>query len=130
MALSKDQILGADDMETRIEDVPEWGGKVNIRSLSGTERNAYEQSCIRFNGDNAVPNLANLHAKLLARCMVDDDGERLFSDADIMELGKKSSQVLNRLFDVASDMSGLNEKDVKNLAGNSEAAQSGDSTSD
>lgn len=130
MALSKDQIVAASDRDTKTVEVPEWGGEVVLRTMSGTERNAYEQSLIRYQGDNVTPNMANIHAKLLAKCIVDDNNGRLFTDAEIHELGAKSAGVLARLFDAASEMNGLNERDVKKLAGNSEAAQSGDSTSD
>ena len=130
MSLSKDAILTAEDLETRVVDVPEWGGKVNIKALSGIQRNAFEQSMIRMNGDDATPNLGNYQAKLVARCLVDDNGEPLFASAEeITELGAKSAQVLGRLFEIASEMSGLSEKDVEKLAGNSDAAQSGASTS-
>ena len=43
--------------------------------------------------------------------------------------GLKSAAALDRLFDKARHLSGLDEGDVEELAGNSDAAQSGDSTS-
>ena len=129
MPLSKDQILSAEDRETRTVSVHEWGGEVLLRTMTGTDRNAYEQSLIRVHGNQAVPNMANASAKLLARCIVGEDGERLFTEAEIVELGKKSAAVLNRLADVAAEMNGLTDEAVEDLAGNSEAAPSGAFTS-
>lgn len=130
MPLSKDQIVAAEDREVRSVPVPEWGGEVLLKTMTGTDRNAYENSLIRMQGDVAVPNMANASAKLLARCLVDEDGERLFSEAEIHELGQKSASVLSRLSEVAQEMNGLTEQAVEEAEGNSEAALSGSSTSD
>ena len=129
MPLSRDQILEAKDLETREGDVPEWGGTVLVRALSGTDRDAYEASLVQIRGKQQVPNLANIRAKLVARAVVDEDGNRLFSDADIKALGQKSAAALSRVFTVAAEMSGLDEKDIEEIEGNSDAAQSGASTS-
>lgn len=129
MPLSRDQILEAKDLETREVDVPEWGGTVLVRALSGTDRDAYEASLVQIRGKQQVPNLANIRAKLVARAVVDEDGSRLFSDADIKALGQKSAAALSRVFTVAAEMSGLDEKDIEEIEGNSDAAQSGASTS-
>lgn len=129
MPLSRDQILEAKDLETREVDVPEWGGTVLVRALSGTDRDAYEASLVQIRGKQQVPNLANIRAKLVARAVVDEDGNRLFTDADIKALGQKSAAALGRVFTVAAEMSGLDDKDIEEIEGNSDAAQSGASTS-
>lgn len=129
MALSRDQILEAKDLETREVDCPEWGGSVLVRALSGTDRDAYEASLVQIRGKQQVPNLANIRAKLVARAVVDEDGNRLFTDADIKALGQKSAAALGRVFTVAAEMSGLDDKDIEEIEGNSDAAQSGASTS-
>lgn len=127
--LSRDQILEADDLETREVAVPEWGGEVIVKALSGEERDAFELSLKQIRGDKMEPNLANARAKLVARCIVDEDGTRLFSNSDIKALGKKSAAALERVFEVAAELSGLQDGDVEEMVKNSEAAQSGDSTS-
>ena len=37
MALTREQILEADDLPTESLDVPEWGGEVLIRALNGAQ---------------------------------------------------------------------------------------------
>src|SRR4051812_29809096 len=83
MALSRDQILEAKDLETREVDCPEWGGSVLVRALSGRERDAWEASLVQMRGKQQVPQMGNVRAKLVVRCCVDENGERLFSDADV-----------------------------------------------
>ena len=38
MILNREQILAANDVKTRIVDVPEWGGSVIVRGLTSLER--------------------------------------------------------------------------------------------
>jgi hypothetical protein len=141
MLLDKDAILKAEDLTTEECDVPEWGGTVLVRALSGTERDSYESSCMQerpvldargkpIKGrTEMVRTLANVRAKLVVRCIVDSDGSRLFTDTDAAALGEKSAAPLDRVFEVAARLSRLSEEDIEELAKNSGAAQSGDSSS-
>ena len=38
----------------------------------------------------------NLRARLVARCLVDEKGERVFDASDVVKLGKKSAKVINK----------------------------------
>jgi hypothetical protein len=115
MVMDRDAILKADDLVSEVVDVPEWGGKVRVRSLTGQERDAYEQSITRRRGTSIELNLVNARAKLIALTVVDDAGARVFADDDVVELGKKNATALNRVFEVAQRLSGLTEDDVKDL---------------
>jgi len=120
--LNKSQILAAVDLPTETVDVPEWGGEVLVRGLTAAERDAFEQSVVTLNGAGKAAstkmNLSNVRAKLCALTMVDADGERLFSDAEVDALGRKSAQALQRVFDAAQRLSGLSQSDVEELAKN------------
>lgn len=125
--LTKAQILKADDLPTEVVDVPEWGGKVTVRTLTGTERDAFEESITKKKGKSFDVNMVNLRAKLCALTIVDDKGERLFTNADVVELGKKSAAVLDRIFTVAQKLNGLGKDDIEELAKNSGADPNEDS---
>lgn len=126
--LSRDAILAADDREYEVVPCPEWGGEVRLRSLTGAERDAYEQSLVQTRGKSREMNLRNARAKLVALCAVDESGNRLFTDADVNALGKKNAKPLDRLFDVARRLSGLSEDDVDRLTEDFDDAQSDAST--
>lgn len=130
--LNKDAILGADDRKSEDVDVPEWGGTVRLVGLSGAERDAYEASLVVLGpkGNAIGRNFVNMRARLVAKCLVDEDGDRLFTDSEIKDLGTKSGAVIDRLFDKAKAMSGINDDAVAVKAGNSGAAPSGGSISD
>lgn len=129
MLLTKDAILSANDLVTEDVAVPEWGGTVRVRTISGAERDAFEQAIVTRKGKNVQTNLANIRAKMVALCVVDENGQRLFADKDVLLLGTKSAAALDRVFTVAQQLAGLTDKDVDELAENLETGQSEDSTS-
>ena len=122
--LSKEQILKVKDLKTETVDVPEWGGKVKIKTLNGSERDEFEQSIVQ----GAKVKMSNLTAKLCQLTLVDNSGILLFDSSDIAGLGKKSSKALSRCYEVASRLSGLGKKDMEELEKNSGKGQSEDST--
>jgi hypothetical protein len=126
---TRDQILSADDLPVREIEVPEWGFWVRVKTLTGEERDAFEAAIVKRNGRNVTQNLANIRARLVANTVVDEAGARLFKFSDIEALGKKSALALDRVFGVASELSGLNPEDVEELAKNSASDQSDDSIS-
>jgi len=121
--LTRDEILAADDLQYQDVPVPEWGGTVLVRGLTGTDRDRFEEGMVRVRGGKKVGlRLANTRAKLLTMCLVDAEGETLFSPSDVSQLGEKSARAIERVFDVALRLSGLAPGDIEALAKNSPAA--------
>jgi hypothetical protein len=115
--LSKDQILKADDLKTIEVPVAEWGGSVLVRTLTGTERDKFEADSVTINKKGQPEqNLANMRARLVALCVVDEAGEQLFSTYDVPDLGRKSATALDRVFQRAQELNGFSEADVQELA--------------
>lgn len=108
--LSKKEIL-----ETRIElkreivNVPEWGGDVIVSEMDGTTRDRFEFTIATRDTEGKV---SNARAKLVAYCVVDEAGERIFSDEDIASLGKLPSVLLTRIAKIAQRLNGLTSADV------------------
>lgn len=127
--LSKDQIFGADDLKTVDVSVPEWGGDVRVRTLTGAERDQYEADSIRTSKGKREVNLSNLRARLVAMCAVDEAGQPLFERGDVLKLGQKSAAALERVFEAAATLNGMSDEDVEELAGNSGGGQSESSIS-
>ena len=107
--LNKAAILGQTALKTEDVSVPEWGGDVRVRELTGAERDALEMSVA--GGDKT--NLQNMRARMVAMACVDEDGNRLFSDADAVKLGKLSAAALDRVFWTAMRLSGMSAQDVQ-----------------
>ncbi len=124
--LTRDQILGADDLPTEEVQVPEWGGSVFIRSMTGTQRDKFEAQFIKAR-DSGAPLV--LRSKLAVLTVCNEKGELVFTEPDMIELGKKSAKALDRVFGASTRLSGIGEDDVKELEGNSDGAPSADSGS-
>lgn len=120
--LSRDAIKKAQDWKLEKVEVPEWGGDVYLKTLSGTERDLFEDGY-------ADQKMKNFRARFLALSLCDDNGERLYGDDEAAELGTKSSVVLNRLFDKAWALNAFRTEDVDALGNDSPSAPSDGSTS-
>lgn len=118
MLLTRDSILQAQDIQTEDVEVPEWGGTVRVRGLTGAQRDQFESSIVSLKGKRQDINMQNVRAKLVALSVVDEEGQRIFQDDDIRALGMKSAVALQRVFDVAQRLSGITEDDVEELAKN------------
>jgi len=123
--LSRDQILTAVDVRTEDVEVPEWGGTVRVRGMSGAQRDRFEAQLmdIKQAGGGGKPtsagvNSENFRAKLAAACLVDDKDEPLFTEKHVRVLGTKSGAALDRIMPVAMRLSGLSDKDATELEGN------------
>ena len=128
--LSKDDIFAVNDRKTEIVSVPEWGGEVMVRTLSGRERDEFEASTVKTNKGKQEQNYDNFRARFVALCVVDESGKRLFnSRAEIQMLGNKSVAALQRVFNKAQELNGMTEQDVEDLTESFEEAPEGDSTS-
>lgn len=106
--LTKEQILLSDDLPQEPVQVPEWGGEVQVRTMTGTDRDAFEASLIGKDG-----RLENVRARLVSLTLCDEAGVRLFSDGDIDALGQKSAKALDRVFTVAQRLNGIGTDQVE-----------------
>lgn len=115
--LSKADILGQAALPMEAVEIPEWGGTVYVKTMSGTERDAFEASHLEAQ-KSAGHILANVRARLAVQTVCDAGGARLFADDDAAELGRKHGKALDRIFDVARRLNGLRGEDVKELEKN------------
>jgi len=114
ITLSKEDILNADDLAEVIVPVPEWGGDVIVKAMTGTERDEFERSIYH----NGFKDFDNIRAKLIAMSVVDNSGKKIFTMLDITELGKKNGKALDKVFAVAKKLSGIGKQEIMALKKN------------
>lgn len=123
----RDQILAAQDTNKEAVAVPEWGLETGlfIKTLSAKDRDGWETSLVSIdpNGKARRVNMANMRARLVVRCLVDETGKRVFDDNDAEALGEKSAAVVARLFDTAQRVNALSADEVKAIEKNSVSSQ-------
>lgn len=129
--LTRDDIFRAVDVHTEVVDVPEWGGAVTVRGMTGRERDQYEQSMLVADKKGSLkPDMTDARARIVVACAIDADGNRLFADkGDVLMLSMKSAAALDRVSAVASVLSGISDRDLEDLVKNSGSDQSDDSGS-
>jgi hypothetical protein len=113
MILTRDQILGFTKLEMKTLAVPEWGDEatVIVRELTASERDEFEST---FKG-----NMNTLRAKFVSLVVVDEAGNKVFTDADIDKLGKLSGAAIDRIFWFGMELSGMKKSDAEDLVKNS-----------
>lgn len=108
--LSKEQILFANDSRTEDVSVPEWGGVVRIKEMTASARDAFEQSLL---GKDRKPSLSDARAKLAASCICDENGDLLFSQADVVSLGRKSAKALDRVVSAIQRINAMSDEELE-----------------
>lgn len=135
MALTADAMLKhAGNTSTREVHVPEWADGngddvVLVRSMTAGEFDVYSAKVSRNNADDKEPS-SHVSATLIARCVVNADGSRAFKDDQINALAQLKAGPVQNLTKAILDQSGLTDEGEKEIRGNSDAAQGGNSSSE
>ena len=103
--LTAEDILAVKDIVTVEVDVPEWGGIVRLRSMSGEEAVTYVEMLAKDKSSAAV--------KAVLMCAVKEDGTRLFTEEQLSVLKQKSLRAINRIQNVALEINGLRDEEAK-----------------
>jgi len=114
---NKADIWDVDDYVTEEVRVPEWDRNGNeasvlVRTLSGAQRDKFESSIA---GDGNKPNLKNFRARYVVQVVVDESGNRVFTDNDAERLGNKSAKAIDRIYTAAQKLNKMSADDVKEL---------------
>ncbi len=83
MAVTKSDLLKRNKRRFKLIDLP-GGGQARIRSLSSGEMRDFRRSMLNPQGKLIKSRSDNMHELLIAQCLVDDEGNRLFTDEDAM----------------------------------------------
>jgi hypothetical protein len=92
--------------------VPEWGVSVFVRTMTGTERERFEEEHLK------APD-TRFGARLMVATLSDGDGQAIFTEADIASVAETSSVVIARLIPIAMRMNALGKSDMETLEKNS-----------
>lgn len=115
MLLNRAAILTADDLKFVDVPVPEWGGEVRIRSLTGTQREAFGRSLLDAAGK---PSGEGYNLKLVAVSVVQEDGTLAFTLDDVQILGTKHAEALARVVDAVETLNKMKAGAIEAAKGN------------
>jgi hypothetical protein len=118
--LGRDDILNANDRDIERVHVPEWGGDVCYRQISGLEREQWEAEAPtrdpktgKLDGEYGF-----VRARLLVYALCDEEGTPLFTTEDIMALSQKSAAGLDRVYALVAEMNKVSDADIDEIEGN------------
>jgi hypothetical protein len=130
--LTFDDIVAASDIRYEYVDVPEWGGRLKLKSLTGEERGKVF-TAIRAHGkqihdeDEAQ---SIFYARVIAASAVDEDDKPVIGQKNALALTKKSSSALNRVYKVCARLSGLGDEEIEKAKDDLKRTPSDDTGSD
>jgi hypothetical protein len=127
--LTRSAILTVDDSKFEDVPVPEWGGTVRVKAISGTDRDAFEAAMVEMKGSDITLKQENTRARFVSMTIVDCEGNLIMTPADVVALGKKSAAALSRVYDVGQKLSRISDKDIKELVKNSDGVRTDASSS-
>lgn len=116
--LTKEQIQKVDDSKIARVDVPEWGGHVFVKTISGFARDQYEQSLIKMKRGRADADLTNQRAKFVVMVACNEEGNLLFNPNDADWLGNKSASAIHRIYTEAVRLNGMDDEAESELKKN------------
>jgi hypothetical protein len=99
--LTRESILGTNPFAREVVPVPKWGGDIILQEMSAFDRETLRDE---MGVDGEKPAMKNLAGKVLCRCIVNEVGERLFSDEDHEIVARKDQETLQILLDKAMIM--------------------------
>lgn len=112
MGLTLDQILGADDLRSEVVEVPEWGGSVTVRTMTGADADRLFELMSQPDGRK------KFRDALIVATVVDDAGVPMFTADHVSALRTKSATALKRVADAAMRLNGMASDSVEVAAGN------------
>lgn len=130
MSLTKQNVFDAQDLRRERVDVPEWAppntdpkdAYVWVRTMRADERAAL----VKWVNQEGRTH-ADAAPYVVALTCVDDEGARLFTEADAVALAAKSWAVVDRIHTAGWRVNALGDKQIEELEKNSEATASASS---
>lgn len=99
--LNFENIKNADDLPSKVINIPEWGGDIKIRILSLGERLELDEE---FENKKEI----DILVKWIAKCCVDDNNNPVFTtEEQIKVLTQKNGDVIMRIFKEIKHLSNL-----------------------
>ena len=127
--LTREEILNINDRKTETVEIKEWGGSVNVRSLTLLEQAQMADANTATEKKPVVERVKKAQLFLIVTACVDDEGRPLFKKDDVDALMTKSPGAIQTIQDAIFRVSGLSPDAVEDAEKNLPVVQSEDSSS-
>lgn len=111
MLLTREAVLSAKDVATEDVEVPAWGGKIRVRSMTVAEQNEFARRA-------SSQEKTSVGAWLVAALAVDENGGQLFTTEDVAALEKKNAKAVAAVVEAILKVNKIGEKEVNDAEKN------------
>jgi len=112
----RDKILQSQDLKEIKMHIDEWDVDLIIRELTGSQRDAWEESRLDKKGNIVVK---DTRSRLAVLSIIDPETNKpAFTLQDLDAVGTKSANVLQRIFDVVVDLNFASAESIEEEAKN------------
>lgn len=115
--MNRNDILNCRDLKTDTFEVPEWG-TITIRRLDGAGREELEFAIAAAQNNRPNQKRSSIRALAAVLSIVGDDGELLFTQADVSALAKKSGVCLDLVMDKVLTLNGMSKAATEDIEKN------------
>lgn len=111
--------------------VPELGGRIWVRGMSGKERDKFDQYMRQRTLPSGKLDMREFRPRFASRVIVDKAGQRVLndSDGDIELLGRLPVGILDRIIAKSNDLSGTTKEEADDLGNASASPAASDASS-
>jgi len=96
------------------------GAVVPVWSLTAKERAQFERDMMNKSGKTSDARMREVRERLVVACCRTDDGEPIFTLADVQAIGEQNAKLVERIVDAAMTLIGMKAPDLEELAKNSD----------
>lgn len=105
----REKILAAEDIQSEMVDVPEWGCTIEVRGMNGADRSRILETAA--SSEDGKIGIGSMYVETVIASAYDPDtGERIFSQADRDVLMSKSASAIDRIATVGMRLSAMDAK--------------------
>lgn len=105
----REKILAAEDIQSEMVEVPEWGCTIEVRGMNGADRSRILEAAAA--SEDGKIGIGSMYVETVIASAYDPDtGERVFSQADRDVLMSKSASAIDRIATVGMRLSAMDAK--------------------
>jgi hypothetical protein len=133
MAFLGKEILKRDTFKRKTIDIPEWGGQIIVRGLSGNEAIAINQTAVEISLDRQAGKFdaakaERWEANTVIRGWINEDGSAVLSPTDVDDLLGKETEIISRIAREIRILSGMEKAKADDPSPSSEAKKNSTET--
>lgn len=117
MALTRDEIKAKRAVRPRVPvEVPELGGTIYVAKMSARDRDDFEYMVT--GGKVGGVNMRNIRARFLTLVCVNEDGSKMFEEADAEWLGDLDTDAVQSIVDAGFRLNGIGDNALEDATKN------------